>query len=105
MGAGMDFRLTDEQELLRRSVREFAYSQPRPKSSDTPAPPNSWIAWSITSQAMVGATTLIMAISFCAALLPATSIFQAACSTRKRASGKRAFAFASVAWSTSAAKA
>jgi len=34
---------------------------------------------------MVGATTLIIAISFCAALLPATSIFHAACSTRNRA--------------------
>jgi alkylation response protein AidB-like acyl-CoA dehydrogenase len=30
MGAGMDFRLTDEQELLRRSVREFAEAELRP---------------------------------------------------------------------------
>jgi len=30
MGAGMDFRLTDEQELLRRSVREFAEAELEP---------------------------------------------------------------------------
>jgi alkylation response protein AidB-like acyl-CoA dehydrogenase len=30
MGAGMDFRLTDDQELLRRSVREFAEAELRP---------------------------------------------------------------------------
>jgi alkylation response protein AidB-like acyl-CoA dehydrogenase len=30
MGAGMDFRLTDEQELLRRSVREFAEAELKP---------------------------------------------------------------------------
>ena len=30
MGSGMDFRLTDEQELLKRSVREFAEAELRP---------------------------------------------------------------------------
>ena len=30
MGVGMDFRLTDEQDLLRRSVREFAEAELRP---------------------------------------------------------------------------
>ncbi len=43
------------------------------------------MAQSITWQAMLGASTLIMAISFCATLLPTVSIFQAAFSTMKRA--------------------
>ena len=41
---------------------------------DTPAPPWAWIAQSITFNAMFGATTLIIAISARAALLPAVSI-------------------------------
>jgi hypothetical protein len=50
-----------------------------------PPPPCACMAQSITWQAMVGATTLIMAISVRATLLPATSIIQAALSVSRRA--------------------
>jgi hypothetical protein len=56
-----------------------------PKSSETPPPPCTWSAQSMTWQATLGASTLIIAISFFAALLPAASIFQAALSTMRRA--------------------
>jgi hypothetical protein len=39
-----------------------------------PPPPCTWIAQSITWQAMLGAATLIMAISLAATLLPTVSI-------------------------------
>ena len=51
---------------------------PAPKSVVTPPPPCAWIASSMTLSAMRGAATLIMAISSCAALLPALSIMSAA---------------------------
>jgi hypothetical protein len=57
----------------------------RPKSSDTPAPPCAWIAQSITLSAMLGAATLIIAISLRATLLPTVSIMYAAFSTSSRA--------------------
>ena len=41
-------------------------------------PPNAWIASSMIFSAMIGAATLIIAISPCAALLPARSIMSAA---------------------------
>ncbi len=50
-----------------------------------PAPPKICIAQSITWQAIDGATTLIIAISAFAPLLPATSIIQAALSVSRRA--------------------
>jgi hypothetical protein len=50
-----------------------------------PAPPKTCIAQSITWQAICGATTLIIAISALALLLPATSIIQAALSVSSRA--------------------
>ena len=52
---------------------------------ETPPPPCTCIAQSITWQAMFGATTLIIAISALAALLPATSIIHAAFSVSRRA--------------------
>jgi len=39
-----------------------------------PPPPKAWIAQSMTLHAMLGTATLIMAISFRAALLPTVSI-------------------------------
>jgi DNA-binding transcriptional LysR family regulator len=50
-----------------------------------PPPPCAWMAQSITWHAMLGAATLIIAISLAAALLPTVSIICAALSTRKRA--------------------
>ena len=54
----------------RRRVRACAHAADRPKSSQMPAPPCSRMARSMTSRAMLGATTLIIAISARAALLP-----------------------------------
>ena len=53
-------------------------------SSDTPAPPNAWMASSMMRSAMIGAATLIIAISPCAALFPARSIMSAALRQRSR---------------------
>src|SRR5450830_402530 len=50
-----------------------------------PPPPCTCMAQSMTWQAMLGATTLIMAISVLATLLPATSIIQAALRVSRRA--------------------
>ena len=67
-----------------RSVRASAQARPG-KSPLTPAPPWAWMARSITRSAMLGATTLIIAISGAAALLPTVSIRCAAFSVSSRA--------------------
>ena len=53
----------------RRSVRVWAHARVSPKSSQTPPPPYTWMARSITLRAMAGATTLIIVSSARAALL------------------------------------
>ncbi len=55
------------------------------KSFETPPPPWTWIARSITLSATVGAATLMAAISVRACLLPTVSISQAAFSVSSRA--------------------
>ena len=59
-------------------MRACAYIAASGQSSVTPAPPNSWIARSITSVATRAATTLIAAISVRAFFLPTVSIIHAA---------------------------
>src|SRR5882672_3077686 len=78
-------RCTSSGPSAKRNVLACAYAYARPKSSETPPPPCTCIAQSITWSATFGASTLIIAISFFAALLPTVSIFQAAFKTRKRA--------------------
>ena len=57
----------------------------RPGSVVTPAPPQAWIASSMTFSAMRGAATLIIAISVRATLLPTLSIMSAALSAEQTA--------------------
>src|SRR5436305_10357848 len=58
----------------RRRVRTLAQAAARNVSWATPAPPCAWMARSSTRKVTLGATTLIMAISARAILLPTVSI-------------------------------
>src|ERR1043166_3128014 len=81
----MALRCTSSGPSAKRRVRALASARATPKSSDTPPPPCTCSAQSITWQATLGASTLIIAISFFADLLPTLSIFQAAFRTMSRA--------------------
>src|SRR5262245_216934 len=81
----MASRWTSSGPSARRRARAQAQAAARPKSALTPAPPCAWMARSITRRATCGATTLIMAISARASLLPTVSIMYAALSVRSRA--------------------
>ena len=61
-----------------------AYIEASGKSCDTPPPPCTWIARSITLRATSGAATLIAAISVRAPLLPTVSINHAVLRVRRR---------------------
>jgi hypothetical protein len=65
--------------------RAGVYIDASGQSSETPAPPKSWIARSITLVATRAAATLIAAISMRAPLLPTVSMSQAALRTSSRA--------------------
>src|SRR5690606_41583320 len=66
----MALRWTSSGPSARRRVRWWAYMLATGKSPETPPPPWAWIAQSVIWQAMLGAITLIMAISALAILLP-----------------------------------
>ena len=66
-------------------MRAPAYISASGKSSLTPPPPWTWIARSMTSQAIRGAITLIAATSVRAPLAPTVSISQAVFSVISRA--------------------
>ena len=55
-------------------MRAVAKAEATPTSLLVPPPPNDWMTQSITLHAMLGAATLIIAISARAALLPTVSI-------------------------------
>src|SRR5579885_1976488 len=78
-------RCTSSGPSASRRVREFAHIAAYSKSWETPAPPCACIARSMTRSARLGATTLIIAISARAALLPARSIVYAALKVNSRA--------------------
>src|SRR6516162_10935099 len=63
-----------------RSERTFAQAAARKVFWETPAAPCAWMARSNTCKAVRGATTLIIAISVRASLLPTVSIMKAALS-------------------------
>src|ERR1043165_8151525 len=70
-------RCTSSGPSAKRSVRELAHAAAHSKSCEIPPPPCACIARSRTRSATFGATTLIIAISARAALLPTVSIMYA----------------------------
>ena len=81
IGAAVPAELEFGDRIAVHFVRAVGQSQvaprPRPRPAEVAADPGAacaWMARSITRSAMFGATTLIMAISARAALLPAVSI-------------------------------
>src|SRR6185369_9140641 len=68
-----------------RIVREWAHADASGKSSDTPAAPCAWMARSNTHSVIHDTTTLIIAISARATLLPTVSIIWAAFIVNNRA--------------------
>ncbi len=83
-----------------RSVRAMAYIRASGTSSDTPAPPCAWMAWSMTQRAVRGTTTLIAEISVRASRLPTVSISHAVFNTRSRACSIRHRDSAIHSWTT-----
>src|SRR5690606_32653164 len=78
-------RWTSSGPSAKRRMRARAHWCASGKSWHTPPPPCAWIAQSSTFSAMLGAATLIIAISRRATLLPTVSIMYAAFSTSSRA--------------------